>query len=150
MAKTIVAYFQDLFKSANPINLESTTQFIYPIISDEMNASLEADFEALEVQEAIKQVAPLKAPDPDGMPPVFYQNDWELLGKDVTSSVLYFLNSASLPANLNHTFITLIPKVKNLEFVSEFRPISLCNVLYKIFSKVLENRLKKKPTKNYH
>ena len=115
-----------------------------------MNASLEADFEALEVQEAIKQVAPLKAPDPDGMPPVFYQNDWELLGKDVTSSVLYFLNSASLPANLNHTFITLIPKVKNLEFVSEFRPISLCNVLYKIFSKVLENRLKKKPTKNYH
>ena len=47
MAKTIVAYFQDLFKSANPINLESTTQFIYPIISDEMNTSLEADFEAL-------------------------------------------------------------------------------------------------------
>ena len=57
--------------------------------------------------------------------------------------MLYFLNSASLPANLNHTFITLIPKVKNPELVSEFRPISLCNVLYKIFSKVLANRLKK-------
>nr|XP_023877746.1 uncharacterized protein LOC111990191 [Quercus suber] len=113
VAETIVAYFQDLFKSANPINLESTTQFIYPIISDEMNARLVADFEVLEVQEAIKQMAPLKAPGPDG--------------EDVTSSVLYFLNSASLPANLNHTFITLIPKVKNPEFVSEFRPISLCN-----------------------
>ena len=56
--------------------------------------------------------------------------------------MLYFLNFASLPANLNHTFITLIPKVKNPEFVSEFWPISLCNVLYKIFSKVLANRLK--------
>ena len=57
--------------------------------------------------------------------------------------VLHFLNSASLPANLNHTFVTLIPKVKNMEYVLEFRPISLCNVLYKIFSKVLANRLKR-------
>ena len=71
VAETIVAYFQDLFKSANPINLESTTQYIYPIIIDEMNASLVADFEALEVQEAIKQMALLKAPGLDGMPPVF-------------------------------------------------------------------------------
>ena len=57
--------------------------------------------------------------------------------------MLHFLNTASLPANLNHTFITLIPKVKNPELVSEFWPISLCNVLYKFFSKVLANRLKK-------
>ena len=65
------------------------------------------------------------------------------MGKDITTSVLSFLNSATLPEHLNHTFITLIPKVKNPELVSQFRPISLCNVLYKIFSKVLANRLKK-------
>ena len=57
--------------------------------------------------------------------------------------MLHYLNSATLPDHLNHTFITLIPKKKNLEFAFEFRSISLCNVLYKIFSKVLENRLKK-------
>ena len=47
-----------------------------------------------------------------------------------------------LPQSLCHSFITLIPKVKNPEYVSQFRLISLSNVLYRIFSKVLANRLK--------
>ena len=62
---------------------------------------------------------------------------------DVTHSVLSWLNSSTLPHPVNHTFITLIPKKKNPCFVSEYRLISLCNVLYKILSKVLANRLKK-------
>lgn len=77
------------------------------------------------------------------MPPLFYQNFWSLVGGDVTNSILYYLNSGSIPTHLNHTFITLIPKTKNPERVTKFRPISLCNVLYKIFSKVLANRLKR-------
>ena len=88
-------------------------------------------------------MAPLKAPGPDGMPPIFFQHFWPLVGDEVIATILQFLNIAMFPCHLNHTFISLIPKVKNLELVSEFRPISLCNVLYKIFSKVLSNRLKK-------
>ena len=71
VADTIVDYYQNLFTSASPTNLENTIQHIQPIINEEMNASLVADFEALEVQEAIKQMAPLKAPGPNGIPPIF-------------------------------------------------------------------------------
>ena len=108
-----------------------------------MNSMLSSEFTLLEVKQTINQMAPLKAPGPDGMPPLFYQHYWNLIGHDISKFVLHYLNSATLPDHLNHTFITLIPKKKNPKFASEFRPISLCNVLYKIFSKVLANRLKK-------
>ena len=66
-----------------------------------------------------------------------------MVDDDVIRSILSWLNSGTLPHPVNHTFITLIPKVDNPEYVHQYRPISLCNVLYKNFSKVIANRLKK-------
>ena len=108
-----------------------------------MNSKFSFKFTHLEVKQAINQMTPLKAPRPDGMPPLFYQYYWNLIGDDISNTVLHYLNSGTLPECLNYTFITLIPKRKNPVFASEFRPISLCNVLYRIFSKILANRLKK-------
>ena len=140
---TIVDFYTNLFTSNRPDHLEEVIDVIPEVVTAEMNASLTSEFTALEVEVALKQMAPLKAAGPDGMPPLFYQNYWPLLGNDVTQFVLHFLNSGSLPAALGHSFVTLIPKVKNSESVSQFRPISLSNVLYRVFSKVLANRLKK-------
>ena len=64
------------------------------------------------------------------------------MGDDVVIAVLDFLNNGNMLPEINHTNIVLIPKVKNPEKMSNFRPISLCNVIYKIMSKVLANRLK--------
>jgi len=107
-----------------------------------MNSYVSLEFMECEVSVALKQMAPLKAPGLDEMPPLFYQYFWGTVEKDVTSSILSLLNTGTLPHLVNHTFITLIPKTENPEYVTQFRPISLCNVLYKIFSKVLDNQQK--------
>lgn len=50
--------------------------------------------------------------------------------------------SDTISQTLNHTFITLIPKKKKLEKITESKPINLCNVVYKLISKVFANKNK--------
>ena len=115
---------------------------VQEVVTGEMIANLVMEYKPEEVASAIKEMAPLKAPGPNGMPPLFYQSYWPDVGMEVTQVVLSYLNSGSILRSINHTFISLILKVKNPEKVTDFRPISLCNVIYKIVSKVITNRLK--------
>ena len=112
------------------------------MVHEEMRANLAHPYTSKEVGAMIKGMAPLKAPGPDGMPPLFFKTYWIDVGMDITQAILSSLNLGSILKSTNHTFITLIPEVQNLERVTEFRPISLCNVIYKIASKVIVNRLK--------
>ena len=73
---------------------------------------------------------------------LFYQKFWHIVGNDVSSAVLDFLNSGIKIPEINYTHIVLILKVKSPKKMTNFKPISLCNVIYKIISKVPANRLK--------
>lgn len=85
---------------------------------------------------------PITALGPNIMPPLIYQSFWSLVGEEVCSVVLDCLNNCKILDEINHTNITLIPKVKSPEYIIGFRPINLCNVVHKFVSKVLANRLK--------
>ena len=142
VVNTAINIYQQLFTTSNPKNLKAVLAKIPQLVTIDMNATLTSTFTVDEVERALKQMERLKSPGPDGMPPLFYQNYWSLVGNDVKEAILLYLNTGSLPKTLGHSFITLIPKVKNLEYISQYRPISLSNVLYRVFSKVLANRLK--------
>jgi hypothetical protein len=107
-----------------------------------MKEFLSADFQEYEVYNAIKDMKSMAAPGPDGLPAIFYHTYWDIVGKDVTKTVLDILNHNSDPSRLNHTHICLIPKIPNPSQASDFRSISLCNVTLKIITKTVANRIK--------
>lgn len=72
----------------------------------------------------------------------FYKFNWEAVKGDVVKLVVVFCEKARLTKACTSSFNPLIPKVKNLQFLTEFRPICLVGSLYKIVTKLLATRLK--------
>lgn len=95
-----------------------------------------------EILHAVRSIGASKAPGPDGITALFYQTYWSIVKHDVVATVQHFFASGYLLRSLNHTNIVLIPKKDNPTLASRYRPISLCNVLYKFISKILATRLK--------
>jgi hypothetical protein len=107
-----------------------------------MNDSLMAPFSEKEIGDALFQIGPLKAPGPDGFPARFLQRNWGMLKEDVVAAVQQFFIDGVMPTKVNETSIVLIPKKTDPEEVKDFRPISLCNVVFKVVSKCLVNCLR--------
>jgi hypothetical protein len=84
----------------------------------------------------------LKAPRPDGMAALFYKKYWNIVGHDICMEVRSLLNGGVMPENWNEMVVVVILKIANPDRLKDLRPISLCNVVYKIASKVISNILK--------
>ena len=139
----VVGYYRTLFRTNNLTNFTELLAAIQRKVTPVMNQQLTREYSEQEVKVTLKQMYPLKAPGPDGMPPLFFQHFWPTCGDVVSKTVLDFLNQGISPPNFNETHIVLIPKIKEPKWVTDYRPISLCNVTYKIVSKVIANRMKK-------
>lgn len=111
-------------------------------IKDEDLRALNKPFSRLEIATAVKQMGKYKAPGPDGFQPVFYQECWDVVGDSVVKFVLDFFETGTLPPTTNDALIVLIAKVAKPEKITQFRPISLCNVLFKTITKTMVGRLK--------
>lgn len=143
MERIVVDYFESIFRSNGPKDARNVVEVIQPVVTDSMNVTLSREFSAMEVKKALKQMHPKEALGLNGMPPLFFfQHYWSIVGNCVTKVVLDFLDLGIIPPKLNETHIALIPKVKNPTKITQYRPISLSNVVSRLASKVLANRLK--------
>lgn len=97
---------------------------------------------AQEVKGALFHMHHDKSPGPDGMSPGFYQRYWSIVDTDVTKMVQNFFDTGTFDQHVTDTNIVLVPKKQSPKTMANLRPIFLCNMVYKVASKVIANRLK--------
>ena len=113
-----------------------------PRISDQEALSLTAQVDAKDVKLSLWSLKAFKALGLDGLHPGFFQKCWPTVGESVVNEVRQIFSTGKMPEYLNRTLISLIPKCLGPETLSQFRPISLCNTVYKIVTKIIVGKLR--------
>ncbi|KAK7362868.1 hypothetical protein VNO77_04993 [Canavalia gladiata] len=88
ISKLFQLYYVDLFTSSTMPNSDYITKVVKGRITPYMVEALHIPFKAEEVHFASRQMHPLKAQGLDGLPPLFYQRYWDIVGPEITSMVL--------------------------------------------------------------
>lgn len=134
-------YFSTLFQK-HASSREAVLNALSATVTVEDNNQLTAPFTIEEFKDAVFSMQDDKCAGPDGFNPGFYKKFWDICGHEIYTAGCSWLDSGTFPPDLNSTNIALIPKGDNQVSMKDWRPIALCNVLYKVVAKVLANRLK--------
>ena len=121
---------------------ENLDNLMTSCITEEENVVLKKIPTRDEIKETLFQMQDLKAPGLDGCPTLSYKEFWPTVGDAVTNAVISFFTHRSLPGEAINSLIVLTPKTTNPTSINSFHPISLCNVIYKIISKLLVTKLR--------
>lgn len=122
--------------------IEKITENNPKLVTEEHNQLLLKPVKLQEVENAVHQLKEGKAPRPDGFTSNFFHNFWELIKLEVWQIVEESRTMRWMLPAMNATFIALIPKEAHSNTPDKFRPIALCNIIYKIVSKIVASRLK--------
>ncbi|PKI53756.1 hypothetical protein CRG98_025886 [Punica granatum] len=140
LSRHAIDHFRGLFtkESVNP-NLGLPNYFSREAISDLQALVRLASSEG--VRSALFPMGLYKAPVPDGFPVIFFQAHWTVVEPSIVEFVRSVIDRGMSMSNVNDTLLVLIPKVELPESIHQFRPINLCNMSYKLITKVIANRL---------
>ena len=119
---------KEIFLVGNLVSEDQNSDLIRPVLDEEIKA-------------ALFDIGDEKALGLDGYSSCFFTRSWSTTGADVCLAAKEFFRSGCILKQLNHATIVLVPKSLNASRVGDFRPISCCNVVYKIISKILASRL---------
>lgn len=141
-----IVHFKSIYKKGERARVED----VYP--EDLLNSvpqvpnAIAAHLEVIptegEIQSALMALGPNKAPGPDGFTAKVIQENWDAFGPSILSEVKNFFQTGVMKRQIGRSNLVLILKTDEANMVTQFRPISVCNILYKVISKVLSTRMK--------
>lgn len=144
--KEAVDYFQKFLQtessSSSPVSVAALQTLMSYQCSPQDTALLISPVTPQEILQALKALPNQKAHGPDGYTKEFFIAAWPVVGKNFITVIQSFFLFEFLPTGVNSTILALIPKKNPAQTMKDFRPISCCNLLYKVISKILANRLK--------
>ena len=145
MEDLLVRNFQDMVTKSNhnrAVAIQQITTHIPLKVSQDQILALMREITFAEVEEVVKNIPKHKAPGANDFTTEFYQATWSFMGKDIWELVEESRRTRNVYPALNSMLITLILKQTKADTPAGFHPIALCNVIYKILSKIMVNRLK--------
>ncbi|GER24988.1 RNA-directed DNA polymerase-like protein [Striga asiatica] len=135
-------FFEQLFSYEYVDGDSEILQGLPCVITAGMNQDLTKAVDEMEIKNALWAMDPGKAPGIDGFSPSFFQSCWHIIKTDLCLAVQNSFVTGCIPKATNHTVITLIPKTKYPKLVTDYRPISLCTITYRLIAKILALRIK--------
>lgn len=140
VANVAVQHFKN--QLGTEFNLDMPQDLRLPIVTSAMGDILTAPVTEDLIWQTVQTMKRSKALGPDGFPVEFFMSTWNIVGKDFCSAIQHFFLTGIIPRGFNSTYIALILKIKTPACMNDFRPISLCTIVYKCISKILSSRLK--------